>query len=386
MLKDYVLQGKASGKNPIDAFQRFADENGVPLTVGFELTHHCNFHCKMCYMHTNEERARSLGRELTAEEWIELAREAKQHGTLFLLFTGGEVFTRPDFQYIYETIYDMGFWISILTNASLITEKEIEWLKKRKPYGISISLYGCSAEVYDRTCANASGYERTMHALDLLYQEGFNVSLKSVSLAENWQDRETIKRLANARGWRYNNIAVLESSRLDTGEHFYRDSIDHDGNLYPLDVKWEPDKADEFHRKWWQELVKAQPEIEKHFKAHKGFSCTAGRSRCWITWYGKMQACAELTIPITEPLKVGFGQAWHDLQEKVFQLHNPQECLECTWFPICRQCPGTHLSDTGAYNKVSKRICNECILAFLRSTSIDNKQQEKEVDCIVEEV
>lgn len=376
----YVKEANSRNISPFSAFQKLAEEKKFPLSVGFELTHHCNFHCKMCYMHTDAEHAASLGRELTADEWISLARQVKELGAIGIAFTGGEVFTRSDFKYIYETIYDMGFWVSILTNASLITENEIEWLKKRKPYSIAITLYGCSPEVYENTCRNAKGYETTMKALDLLYEGDFNVYLKSISLEENYFDREKIKALAESRGWRYNNTAVLEASRKDTGECFYRDSIDHDGKQYPLNAKWYPETSDEFHLKIWESLKTAREKNLAHYKEREGFVCTAGRSRCWITWYGKMQACAALSTPVTQPLVEGFSSAWERLKREVSLLGNPDECLECIWFPICRQCPATHYTDTGKYNCVSKRICNECQLAFMRVGSI-----QEEGNCSVEE-
>lgn len=52
-------------------------QNGIPLAGNFEITSRCNFSCKMCYVRQEHEK------ELTAEEWIELGREAKEKGITF---------------------------------------------------------------------------------------------------------------------------------------------------------------------------------------------------------------------------------------------------------------------------------------------------------------
>ena len=74
---------------------------GLPVSGNFELTARCNFNCPMCYVHSSENDRDSLAKELTTEQWIELARQAKDQGMVFALLTGGEPFVRKDFFEIY---------------------------------------------------------------------------------------------------------------------------------------------------------------------------------------------------------------------------------------------------------------------------------------------
>ena len=49
-----------------------------PTNGTFELTVRCNLHCKMClFRHADSENAALRASELTAAEWIDLARERK---------------------------------------------------------------------------------------------------------------------------------------------------------------------------------------------------------------------------------------------------------------------------------------------------------------------
>ena len=62
--------------------QAYAKEHAVPLSANFELTPRCNFNCRMCYVHLSTERIVQLGRELNADEWIDLAQQALEAQTL----------------------------------------------------------------------------------------------------------------------------------------------------------------------------------------------------------------------------------------------------------------------------------------------------------------
>ena len=45
---------------------------GLPVSGTFELTARCNFNCPMCYVHLNQEDIDARGKELTAQQWIDL--------------------------------------------------------------------------------------------------------------------------------------------------------------------------------------------------------------------------------------------------------------------------------------------------------------------------
>ena len=63
----------------------------VPLAGTFELIPACNMNCRMCYIRTAQAAMKSQGSMLTAEEWIEIASEARDKGLLYLLLTSFEI-------------------------------------------------------------------------------------------------------------------------------------------------------------------------------------------------------------------------------------------------------------------------------------------------------
>ena len=58
-------------------------------------------------------------RELRTEEHFRLLDELADAGGLWLLFTGGEIFARPDFLEIYLYAKRKGFLITLFTNGTL---------------------------------------------------------------------------------------------------------------------------------------------------------------------------------------------------------------------------------------------------------------------------
>ena len=131
-IKDYVFRKGAAKR--------------IPVSGTFELTSRCNLDCKMCYVHMSKAEQDKIGRELTAEQWIDLGRQAVDAGMIYLLLTGGEPLLRPDFQEIYTALIQMGLMMTINTNATLMTPQIIELFKKHRPEKVNVTLYGMSDE------------------------------------------------------------------------------------------------------------------------------------------------------------------------------------------------------------------------------------------------
>lgn len=62
----------------------------IPLNGTFELSPECNFACRMCYVRKTRREILAHDRPmLTLEQWLEIARQAREQGLLYLLLTGG---------------------------------------------------------------------------------------------------------------------------------------------------------------------------------------------------------------------------------------------------------------------------------------------------------
>ena len=103
----------------------------IPLNGTFELSPECNFACRMCYVRKTRREILAHDRPMvTLEQWLEIARQAREQGLLYLLLTGGEPFLWPDFWKLYDALIHMVFLVSINTNGSLIDDEAIRKLQE----------------------------------------------------------------------------------------------------------------------------------------------------------------------------------------------------------------------------------------------------------------
>ena len=149
-----------------------AKRTRTPANGSIELLPLCNMNCDMCYVRLSREEMEAKGRLRTADEWLEIGRQMKDAGVLFLLLTGGEPFLYPEFRRLYLGLRQMGMILTINTNGTMIDEDLAAFFGKYKPRRVNITLYGTDEETYERLCHYPGGYEKTIRGIRLLQEQG----------------------------------------------------------------------------------------------------------------------------------------------------------------------------------------------------------------------
>ena len=87
--------------------------SGVPLSVHFDLTYRCNERCVHCYLDHDDHG------EMTTGEVRSVLDQLAAAGTLFLIFSGGELLLRKDFfEFLALYARSLGFDVKLKTNGS----------------------------------------------------------------------------------------------------------------------------------------------------------------------------------------------------------------------------------------------------------------------------
>lgn len=352
----------------------------IPVNGTFELTVRCNLHCKMClFRHDDSENAEIMAKELTTEQWIDMARQAAEAGTMSLLITGGEPMLRPDFCEIWEGIYKQGFIITLYTNATLVTPKIMETLRKYPPHKIGITIYGASAATYEKVCGNGDAFEKMIQGLKQLESLPSVIEVRTTLIKDNVEDIQDIENLAS-RIWRRevkvthaNNVidavrggcAKVKDCRLspeDTIHLLFQrtcNSIDRylrDNHLEVQEIGLRVDKK-----------VKNEAEVRDYKISLLG--CDAGMKSYVITWDGKMLSCQLLGDFYTEALKSGLSKAWIELPVKI-KVPEITECDYCELRDMCGTCCAVRRAETGSFNQCS---------AYHKEIAKVNKKYQEEV-------
>jgi radical SAM protein with 4Fe4S-binding SPASM domain len=329
---------------------------GLPISGNFELTARCNFDCPMCYVHLNQKDMEAAGRELTAAEWIRIAREAKDRGMMFALLTGGEPFLRKDFFEIYEAIRAMGILVSINTNGSMLRGEIRERLLENPPQRLNISLYGGCAETYRNLCGQDM-FGQVTENIRALKEAGVDIRLNLSVTPWNRQDMQKIFNIS-----RELNVQIKASSYMYPP---VRSNNRSDARLCPEDaakaiVEWDLIRLspEEFARRAQAMHALAAPE-ERACSAdlEEGVTCRAGYSTFWVTWDGKMLPCGMMPSPAAYPLQDGFAAAWEDIKRKTRQIRLPKECAACGKRDVCFACAAICAAESGSFDSVPEYVC-----------------------------
>ena len=333
---------------------------GIPVSGNFELTSRCNFNCKMCYIHSIENQKELMHRELCADQWLGIASDARDAGTIFLLLTGGEPFLRKDFTRIYEELIKMGMVISINTNASLYNEEIRDCFLKNPPARINVSLYGGSEETYQSLCGNAS-YEKVTKAIQQMKADAMQVRLNVTLTPYNICDMAKIDQFSKE-----NNLHVKATT-------YMYPPVRANGNIGSNPGRFDAEEAGKMMAAWdrlretdaqFQMRVKKMcsvrpAELSETSGAVKqeGVSCRAGKSSFWVTWEGNMLPCGMLDLPPVNILEHGFTNAWEKVRETTRQILLPAECASCSMRSNCSICAAISRTETGAFDKRPEYVC-----------------------------
>ena len=332
---------------------------GLPISGSFELTARCNFNCPMCYVHLSKEDVEAQGKELTAKQWIELARQAKEQGMIFALLTGGEPFVREDFFEIYEAMKEMGLMISINTNGSMLNGEIRHKLIENPPFRINISLYGGCTETYKSMCGQ-NAFDTVLENIRALKEAGIEVRLNLSMTPYNAQDIEKIFRIAQELG-----VHVKASSYMYPSIRVNGSQYGQGNRLSPIEaahcaVRW--DKLRYTSEEFEQYAVNmknliAVEEPECPTGLDEGVACRAGSTVFWMTWDGKMLPCGMLPRPLAYPLEVGFEAAWENIKKETAEIRMPPQCTVCPKRPLCHVCAAVCITETGYFDRVPEYVC-----------------------------
>lgn len=348
---------------------------GIPVSGIFELTPRCNLNCKMCYVRLTPQQMAPIGTERTTEQWLSLAKEAKDAGMIFLLITGGEPTLREDFAEIYEGLAKMGLSITINTNGTLITEKIKRLWKEFPPAQVNITLYGTSSEDYKELCGNSAAFESMKDALDWLDCNNILVHLNATIDSNSYHKWKSLEDFANERNLelRMQSYCFPPSRRSEctSCSEFSRISPEEAGKLV----------ADEILYREGAESIKRRAEnlcspLQKNCDLDLGepMQCLAGRSQFWVTWNGNLTPCGMLHTPATHPFNDSFMLSWNKLREIVESIRLCPECSKCEIAGSCMNCAAVTFAETGRFDGKPEYMCklNEAYRARITELTENN--------------
>lgn len=336
----------------------------IPVGGTFELSPVCNFSCRMCYVRKSAgEVARSPRPIMTLEQWLSIAHDMRDQGTLYLLLTGGEPFLWKDFWPLYEQLVRMGFLVSINTNGSLIDAEAVERLKRYPPRRINITLYGASDATYEKLCQVRGVFTRVKGAIEALQNAGVIVKLNGTLTPDNVCDLDALVEYAQ------NRKLILETTA------YLFPPVRRDPSLTGINRRFTPEEAARYHLRIFrlqngEERYRSYLEnIQKHSVRPPGLDefcvdpldgvvrCRAGRASFWITWDGWLTPCGMMPEPKIDLRNGSFSECWKELNRQTEALKLSGICEKCPDQQLCHCCAAMALTETGKVEGRPRYLC-----------------------------
>ena len=357
-----------------------AKRTKTPANGSIEITPLCNMNCDMCYVRLSREEMEKQGRLKSGQEWLQIGEQMQKAGVLFLLITGGEPLMHPDFKKIYLGMQELGMIVTVNTNATLIDEEWAEFFGQHKPRRINITLYGADDGAYTRLCHYPGGFERTLHAIKLLKQQGVDVKISCSLTKKNQNDWERI-------------IHIGEQLDVPVREDTYMCPATRERNKpYNEQVRMTPEDAASVRVKvlraeMGEELFYRSAAYNLDIAAHtpeekqagKGLKCMAGSCSFSINWQGQMRPCVISSNPQADAFALGFQKAWEQIVSETAKIRSSSVCAGCKYRYICNTCAMYALYECGSYEAVPDYICRytrQTIREFEKEyTAIKNREK-----------
>ena len=312
----------------------------------------------MCYIAESACNKELKSKELTAEEWVRIAKDGVKNGLVFLTLTGGEIFLRPDFFEIYEPIRELGIIVTLFTNGNLVTNTVAKRLAVNPPNKVEITLYGATEKTYELVTGSRKGYQLCLNGIDNLLSYEINPVIKTTITRQNIHELEDMRQMAADRGLPFLSSYLL-TKRVDGAVSRVDDARLSSEEAVKLE------KEDRASALEWSEKAVRLSGNNGEGSVEDIFYCSAGKSAFLINSYGEMNACADLPLPAARVLDVGFKSAWEAVQDYVdSHTKKTSTCSTCNLNSLCNTCPAYSYQESKKLNEPVPYLCE---ITFERS-------------------
>lgn len=353
----------------LEQFIIMARGHRVPLAGSIAVTHRCNLKCVHCYLGPRSERQNSSTREMGTGKLCALISEIADAGCLYLLITGGEPLLRDDFPEIYRYAKETGLLITVFSNGTLLTEKILALFREFPPHEVEITLYGATAQTYEKISGIPSSYEKCLRGIKSLVDHGIKVNLKTILMTLNMHELFDMEKIAKQFGTRFRFDAAISPC--------------FGGDKTPLAFRVPPEEAirmefsDNTRIQHWKNFFESS---KQHMLVDDLYGCGAGVTGFHIDPFGNLQPCMMILDVRYDLFQSSFHVGWNDMIHKMRNKKAGTEfiCRGCEKINLCGYCPAFFRLENGAEDMHSEYVCT---LGHLRYQRIkDNHLQGVEYD------
>jgi heme d1 biosynthesis radical SAM protein NirJ len=166
-----------------------------PVVI-WNLIRRCNLKCKHCYSISGDV---DFPGELSTAEVYAVMDDLKAFGVPVLILSGGEPLLRPDIFGISRRAKDMGFYVGLSSNGTLIGPHNIADIVAIDYDYVGISLDGLK-DTHDRFRRRIGGFEEALAGIRLCRDHGIKIGMRFTITMDNAHELLALLDLAETEG------------------------------------------------------------------------------------------------------------------------------------------------------------------------------------------
>ena len=166
-----------------------------PVVV-WNLLRRCNLGCKHCYAAASDKDFKG---ELATDEIHAVMDDLRAFRVPVLILSGGEPLLHPDIFPISRRAREMGFYVALSSNGTLIDEKNIGSIAAIGYDYVGISLDGIGA-TNDRFRVMDGAFDAALKGIRLCHEAGIKVGLRFTMTMDNAHELPAILKLLEDEG------------------------------------------------------------------------------------------------------------------------------------------------------------------------------------------
>jgi MoaA/NifB/PqqE/SkfB family radical SAM enzyme len=344
------------------------------VSVNLELTFRCNLRCQMCSLvisnavetggfpmnrGTAEDDPKALrGEELKLSEYIDLLDQMKRFGVKKVNITGGEPLVKQDATKIVRHAKKNGFWLSMISNGTVMTVEVCDALVGAGLNSLTISLDG-PQEIHNEVRGSSTGFQRLKKNVMKLQEwkkrvgsELPRIQFSCAASSLNQEHLSEIVDVAEEVGIDHVNYGYLFFSDEDviaatdkftlTGQSDYADQR-IPMHLRKVDLEVMKREFREARRKAAEKGIKVEfnpPLEESELEARYNDKMYFYTNKCFLPWYetrvnpfGDIYSC-QIDTRLGNIREKSFREIWNDEPYREFRSLIKEHAL----LPKCSRC------------------------------------------------
>jgi heme d1 biosynthesis radical SAM protein NirJ len=167
----------------------------APVVI-WNLIRRCNLCCKHCYSISADT---DFPGELSTQEVFTVMDDLKAFGVPALILSGGEPLLRPDIFEIGRRAKELGFYIGLSTNGTLIKQQHLDPIRDAGFDYLGISIDGIKG-THDEFRQLDGAFDASLAATRLCQNNGIKVGLRFTLTQDNAEELPQLLQLAEDEG------------------------------------------------------------------------------------------------------------------------------------------------------------------------------------------